>query len=141
MFVVSGFLQSARPERSGHVRQVMLLSSFALRQGLGTANLGDRPRGLFPRGYKSSPRLAARDGMEQGPYEFRSYAIGAKRVRRRTDQSATAFPRFTVLNQFFSGSASARLAVRLLQVFAGNRRVATQFGRWNGRSRRNSTKR
>jgi hypothetical protein len=55
--------------------------------------------------------------MEQGPYEFRSYAIGAKRVRRRTDQSATAFPRFTVLNQFFSRSASARLAVRLLQVF------------------------
>jgi hypothetical protein len=33
---------------------------------------------LFPRGNKSSPRLAARDGMEQGPYEFRSLAIGAK---------------------------------------------------------------
>jgi hypothetical protein len=30
------------------------------------------------RGNKSSPRLAARDGMEQGPYEFRSYTIGAK---------------------------------------------------------------
>jgi len=29
-------------------------------------------------GTKSSPRLAARDGMEQKPYEFRSHAAGIK---------------------------------------------------------------
>jgi hypothetical protein len=78
MFVVSG--SSNRPALSdrGTSAKVMLFSNFALRQGLGTAMLGDRPRGLFPRGNKSSPRLAARDGMEQEPYEFRSHAIGAK---------------------------------------------------------------
>jgi len=42
---------------------------------------------------KSSPRLAARDGMEQGPYEFPTHALarafGAKGLRRRTEKSAT----------------------------------------------------
>jgi len=55
----------------------MPFSNSALRQGLGMAMLGDGLRSIH-RGNKSSPRLAARDGMEQEPYEFRSHAIGAK---------------------------------------------------------------
>jgi hypothetical protein len=44
-------------------------SLLASRQKLLSRNLGVK---------KSSPRLAARDGMEQEPYEFRPLATGIK---------------------------------------------------------------
>jgi hypothetical protein len=40
--------------------------------------LGVGPRITIRWALKSSPRLAARDGMKQEPYEFRSLATGIK---------------------------------------------------------------
>jgi len=45
-----------------HVRQAQVTREPALRQ---------EPKGHSPGEHESSPRLAARDGMEQEPYEFR----------------------------------------------------------------------
>ena len=66
---------------------------------------------------KSSPRLAARDGMEQGPYEFqstRSRLHWSQRVRRRTEKSATQpFLASKNLNQVTATSLVRCLAVCL----------------------------
>jgi hypothetical protein len=46
---------------------------------------------------KSSPRLAARDGMEQEPYEFRLHCMRAESKGQATYGAFRkhAFPRFT----------------------------------------------
>ena len=67
---------------------------------------------------KSSPRLAARDGMEQGPYEFPTHALarafGAKGLRRRTEKSATQpFLASKNLNQVTAAALVRCLAVCL----------------------------
>ena len=66
---------------------------------------------------KSSPRLAARDGMEQGPYEFqrtRPRLHRSQRVRRRTEKSATQpFLASKNLNQVVAAALLRCLAVRL----------------------------
>jgi hypothetical protein len=78
LFSQSVSSNSARSEQSEHVRQVKVACRSALRQEpLRQAwNQLWGPRSLGQK--KSSPRLAARDGMEQEPYEFRSLAIGTK---------------------------------------------------------------
>jgi hypothetical protein len=53
--------------------------NLALRQEPFALPAWSEPWGFrSPGPMKSSPRLAARDGMEQEPYEFRSLAIGIK---------------------------------------------------------------
>jgi len=70
-------------------------SAFNPAPGVGTSRLEINSANAIHvrRVNKSSPRLAARDGMEQGPYEFPTHAFapafGAKGLRRRTQQSAS----------------------------------------------------
>jgi hypothetical protein len=75
-------------------------SVFSPAPGAGTSRLEMRPRERKHVRWvdKSSPRLAARDGMEQGPYEFPTHALalafGAKGLGDARRSPHSAFPRF-----------------------------------------------
>jgi hypothetical protein len=91
-------------------------SLLALRQELMSRKLGVK---------KSSPRLAARDGMEQEPYEFWIRPMNPESKGKATYGAFRehAFPRFTkVLEKFFSAEAH-----RIARGPSLRREIATEF--------------
>jgi hypothetical protein len=93
---------------------------------------------------KSSPRLAARDGMEQGPYEFPTHALALasepKGKATHGEVRNSAFPRFKEFESCHCDCAVApSRGLFALQIFAGKCRariftikVSVRHGRSNG---------
>src|ERR1700687_3544093 len=80
--------------------------------GKGDPKPGSAPGALAVTGlekHESSPRLAARDGMEQEPYEFRIRSTKRNhRVRRRTEYYAST-PSLLQLKRVLSADAHSGL--------------------------------
>jgi len=124
-----GFLLHFGPPRAIEARPPSQRSQFsACARGRNIA-LGNetRERKHVLKVHKSSPRLAARDGMEQGPYEFPThafaFAFGAKGLRRRTEKSASLSSLQKNLNQVTAIALRAVSRFVCAAHFAGNYRA------------------
>ena len=125
-----GFLLFFGPPRAIEARPPSLRSSvFSPAPGAGTSRLEMKP---FERKHvrqvdKSSPRLAARDGMEQGPYEFQRTrtALASEPKGKATHGEVRSLPRF---KEFESGYSDCALALSrglfAPQIFAGKCRAS-----------------